>query len=225
LKVKLYIPNPRRCFKCQEYGHGAMHCKKIEICANCSEVQHDPKPDVCNKPKKCKNCLGEHPSWNRKCPIYLKEYEIQRIQTTSKISNYQARQRFNELNTPLSKQITYSDAMKHSPNNPINNQVNQESTLIKNVNQFNQESTLTKNVSPTPTIINIDSQELQNKYKDNVYTPTTITNNITSTEINLQSSLLQTTQNKRTSDPQINTNSKQIYNNQITNEMNIDNFS
>ena len=30
LKVKLYIPNPRRCFNCQNYDHAKSHCRRDE---------------------------------------------------------------------------------------------------------------------------------------------------------------------------------------------------
>ena len=35
-KVRTYIPNPRRCFKCQGYGHGKNTCTHDPICAKCA---------------------------------------------------------------------------------------------------------------------------------------------------------------------------------------------
>lgn len=115
-QVQLYIPNPRRCFKCQSFGHGAKFCNKEEVCGNCSELQHDPKPPVCRLAAKCKNCGGSHPSWDRKCPIFVREKGIQRIQTTNKISNYQARQRYaeNAKTTPAAQTSTYTDVLTQS---------------------------------------------------------------------------------------------------------------
>ena len=41
-RVRLYIPRPRRCFKCQAFGHGASSCRsEIEVCCNCSRKKHD----------------------------------------------------------------------------------------------------------------------------------------------------------------------------------------
>lgn len=83
LEVREYISNPRRCFNCQRYGHGANFCKQRPgTCGNCAEVQHALPPAVCKRLTKCPNCEEEHPAWDRKCPIFQHEYNIQRIQTT-----------------------------------------------------------------------------------------------------------------------------------------------
>ena len=39
----LRIPNPMRCFKCQEFGHGGAICKKNVKCARCSVEGHEDK--------------------------------------------------------------------------------------------------------------------------------------------------------------------------------------
>ena len=36
-RVRPYIPNPRRCFKCQKYGHGSQTCRGHLTCAKCGE--------------------------------------------------------------------------------------------------------------------------------------------------------------------------------------------
>lgn len=114
--VNIYIPNPRRCFNCQEFGHGAKFCNKPEICPTCADFQHDPKPDNCRLAVKCKNCGGNHTSWDRKCPVFIREKDIQRIQTVNKISNYQARQRYAE-NTPTTipnQRASFTDTLSQS---------------------------------------------------------------------------------------------------------------
>ena len=36
LPVRVFIPKPMRCFRCQRFGHLTKHCKaKLETCANC----------------------------------------------------------------------------------------------------------------------------------------------------------------------------------------------
>lgn len=50
-EVEMYIPNPRRCYNCQEFGHGAKYCKKTSICANCAEPNPDPDEKICSKQK------------------------------------------------------------------------------------------------------------------------------------------------------------------------------
>ncbi len=37
IKVETYIPNPRRCFKCQNYGHGVSTCTSSVVCVRCGE--------------------------------------------------------------------------------------------------------------------------------------------------------------------------------------------
>lgn len=111
--MKLNCLNCLNCFNCQEFGHGAKFCKNPEICGTCAEIQHDPKPEICNKAFKCKNCGGPHPSWDRKCHIFMREKDIQNIQTINKNSNYQARQRFavNLSNTPPTQKTSYIDTL------------------------------------------------------------------------------------------------------------------
>ena len=41
--VEVYIPNPLRCFSCQQYGHHADRCKNHHVCSNCGEpaIHHE----------------------------------------------------------------------------------------------------------------------------------------------------------------------------------------
>lgn len=40
MKRRPYIPNPRRCYKCQRYGHVSLSCRGQETCAKC--IQRTP---------------------------------------------------------------------------------------------------------------------------------------------------------------------------------------
>ena len=40
-KVKPYIPQPLRCFKCQMFGHGSKNCLNVAVCAKCGEKAVD----------------------------------------------------------------------------------------------------------------------------------------------------------------------------------------
>ncbi|XP_066941244.1 uncharacterized protein [Macrobrachium rosenbergii] len=60
-KVKQYIPRPRRCFHCQEFGHMLGSCRqklqgKPAICVRCSEPEHG----ICNKHARCVHCGENH---------------------------------------------------------------------------------------------------------------------------------------------------------------------
>ena len=72
--VTPYIPLPRRCFKCQQFGHGASTCRATEnVCPLCSGTGH--KQDDCpNKESvKCPNCDGAHPATSKECPAFITE--------------------------------------------------------------------------------------------------------------------------------------------------------
>ena len=93
LSVREYIPRPRRCFKCQGFGHVGKHCRKTkDTCVNCSDYAHTPENECRRKPY-CRNCGGEHPANSMNCPTYKKEQEILTIVTKEKISFQDARKR------------------------------------------------------------------------------------------------------------------------------------
>ena len=72
------ITTPRRCLKCQHFGHYASECKAMtDTCALCTLNHHTnlcPTPD---SPPKCANCMGEsatkHGSADKDCPFLLSE--------------------------------------------------------------------------------------------------------------------------------------------------------
>lgn len=87
--VRLYIPRPRRCLKCQAFGHGAAACRKdATVCYNCSGEQH---PLPCTNPPRCANCFLDHPSSSSNCPNYKMEAEILALQTKERMSYQDAK--------------------------------------------------------------------------------------------------------------------------------------
>ena len=91
-RVSIYIPEPVRCYKCQEYGHKAHSCRARKyICSICSgphEVKACPVKDTHRIEKKavCPNCGGAHPASYRGCPKYKEAQTIKKVQTLDKIS-------------------------------------------------------------------------------------------------------------------------------------------
>jgi len=54
LRVKLYIPKPLRCYKCNRYGHVASHCRGKQRCSICGG---EHKYNECRAAApKCPNC-------------------------------------------------------------------------------------------------------------------------------------------------------------------------
>ena len=89
IPVTQYVPNPIRCYKCQRFGHVTGRCKHSETCARCSETGH--KDDTCTKGYKCINCGNQHASYNKKCSYYKREFDIQHIRVSKKLSFFEAR--------------------------------------------------------------------------------------------------------------------------------------
>ena len=87
--VRQYIPNPRKCFQCQKFGHTKHFCKGDEVCDKCGQPGH--QRGVCDKPPFCVNCKGDHPSSSRDCPIWKKEKSIVELKHKQNISFREAR--------------------------------------------------------------------------------------------------------------------------------------
>ena len=64
VKVDVYIPNPLRCYHCQDlvFGHHENKCGRHAVCRNCGEPDHCGSSGVCDKAAKCANCSGDHPA-------------------------------------------------------------------------------------------------------------------------------------------------------------------
>ena len=83
--VKLYIPNPIRCFQCQRWGHIAKNCRSVLRCASCGD-KHDTRecPNPSNTDKCC-NCGGNHKASSKECTFYEEAKEILKVKTEQKM--------------------------------------------------------------------------------------------------------------------------------------------
>ena len=71
-EVRVFIPNPLRCFKCQRFGHGSSSCRQTARCQRCGDSPHDGSD--CKTPLKCLSCGSEdHSVSSTQCPIWKKE--------------------------------------------------------------------------------------------------------------------------------------------------------
>ena len=114
--VREYIPNPRRCFKCQRYGHGTKVCRSQEDrCANCGEFGHMDRG--CSNPTNCCNCEEPHPSYSKKCQTYLQEKEILTVMTKEKMSYPEAKKKLGISTLP---RRTYANAVTQNVTKSIN---------------------------------------------------------------------------------------------------------
>ena len=118
-KIRQYIPRPRRCFHCQEFGHTVSSCRskaqgRPAICVICSNEEHGD----CNKDPKCYHCGGSHPASSPNCDIYIFEKEVQATRTKEKISFAEAKQKvratFIRPGLSYAKILTESAAYKNN---------------------------------------------------------------------------------------------------------------
>lgn len=82
--VRPYVPNPRRCFKCQRFGHSSQSCRGKPVCPKCAGVDHSQ--ESCSNEPKCVNCQGSHPVYSRSCLRWKEEKEILKIKTEQNIT-------------------------------------------------------------------------------------------------------------------------------------------
>lgn len=116
LKVKPFIPSPKRCYYCQMYGHVNTSCRKrlkgeAGICVRCGGSQHEN----CTKSPFCFHCKGDHMASSRTCEKYLFEKEVLMVRTKERMTYKEAknkvRQRYGF------GQSSFSFALRSSSNN------------------------------------------------------------------------------------------------------------
>ena len=95
----LYVPNPSRCTKCQNFGHTKSKCNSSAIrCPKCSG-SHDK--DACTTSSFCcPNCGGTHPSYSSNCPKYHQARHTEYISAQYCISYREALQRIRSASPP-----------------------------------------------------------------------------------------------------------------------------
>ena len=111
VEVKRYIPNPLRCFQCQEFGHSRKFCKKQLKCWKCGCEGHDGS-DCHSETLCCVNCKGEHFSSSKSCPVWTLEKEIQRVKTEKSLPYGEARRLVTASSSPSSAPTSYANAVR-----------------------------------------------------------------------------------------------------------------
>ncbi|GFU90513.1 putative RNA-directed DNA polymerase from transposon BS [Trichonephila clavipes] len=122
-KIRPYIPNPLRCFKCQRFGHSQTSCRGQLTCSKCASVGH-ASTDCILEPK-CFNCSQPHTADSKLCPKWKSEKQIQEIKTNKNITYVEAR----KLVVPQTSD-TYAQAAKSS-NKTSSTQTDENITKIK----------------------------------------------------------------------------------------------
>ena len=115
LRVRPYIPSPRRCYYCQMFGHVNTTCRRklrneTEICVNCGHEQHGE----CDRTPYCINCKGGHSAASKLCERFKYEKEVLTLKTKEGISFKEAKERLTHLYKP--EIFSYAGALKQYNN-------------------------------------------------------------------------------------------------------------
>ncbi|GFW45632.1 RNA-directed DNA polymerase from mobile element jockey [Trichonephila clavipes] len=117
-KIRPYIPNPLRCFKCQRFGHSQTSCRGQLTCSRCASVGHSSTD--CTPEPKCVNCTQSHPSDSKLCQKWKLEKQIQEIKTNKNISYFEARRfivpQLTQTYAQAARPSTISTATQTDPN-------------------------------------------------------------------------------------------------------------
>ncbi|GFW41222.1 RNase H domain-containing protein [Trichonephila clavipes] len=136
-KLRPYIPNPLRCFKCQRFGHSQNSCPHSTHIFRCAAVGHSSTD--CTLEPKCINCSQPHTADSKLCPKWKTEKQIQEIKANRNITYVEAR----KLIVPQTSH-TYAQAAKSS-NKTSSTQTDENITKIKCPPRTTTLSSTTKN--------------------------------------------------------------------------------
>lgn len=90
LKVKPFIKNVRRCYKCLKIGHIKKHCQSPNsACFTCGQ---DVRGE-CYEPPNCVNCEGEHKSLDKSCEMFQIETKVNKEMAYSNLSYIEAKRK------------------------------------------------------------------------------------------------------------------------------------
>ena len=125
-RVREYIPQPRRSFKCQGFQHSSKTCRsECDICVNCAQ---EARGASCSRPPCCKNCNGDHPSSSKCCYYYNLAHEIVILQNREKLSFREAR--FRVLESKPKPEKMYSRQLTRTDNSLPNTNANCSADLL-----------------------------------------------------------------------------------------------
>lgn len=106
VEVEPHFYLPRRCFKCQTFGHLTTKCTRPEICV-CGGVPHQGECATAM----CPNCRGPHRADDKSCPAYSKELAVEKFRASNGVSYYEARRCIQQQNSAT----TYSSVAAATP--------------------------------------------------------------------------------------------------------------
>ena len=177
--VDEFIPFPIRCFRCQEYGHGATWkggCKKPRRCKRCGgdheykskTVRFGPPeengtsppplpPTFCELPKQCFHCKEAHEVGAKECPIEKSEREAKAVASREKTTVWAVKQRMKQSMAQRVRSVA-----PQIPHTPLEDRLTRmENMVMKLLNQMQQGS----NTAPPGGAERDDVRKLQERMK------------------------------------------------------------
>lgn len=100
-KVEPYTFPVSQCSSCWKFGHRARTCPSKTVCPKCGGGHNN-----CDITEfRCVNCKGQHISFSKVCPIFLKEKEIRCIMAKNNWTYKMALDTFLEKRVPLELEL------------------------------------------------------------------------------------------------------------------------
>jgi hypothetical protein len=166
LPVKPYIEQPRRCRKCQLYGHGPTSCTRVEICYRCGLQRHTTEEEKCFDTAKCYHCQGSHCTAWKGCPTYKFEQEVCSYRALYKLSRRDAVTEVINLNIFPALAYAKVAGKRHVTHVP-------EHVTIPNINVSQQSRptvtpVLNKNSQQSTFHISSDSQSIEDSMENEI---------------------------------------------------------
>lgn len=154
-RVRPYIPLPRRCYNCQNYGHSGAKCRKeIPVCTRCGmDMEEGHTPNSCQLPVNCVHCKENHEVSSKSCPRYILEKEILALKTKEHLTFAEARARI-ILSQPAGGR-SYASATRQviakRPHGNDTTDINNNTTIESSKNTATSiKRPLQRNESPSP---------------------------------------------------------------------------
>ena len=110
--VRVFIPNPLRCYNCQRFGHGSSTCKYSARCFRCGQAPHGQGVQCTGTPI-CLSCdSSEHLVSSSQCPVWKEEKSICELKANSGMSYPEARRQVKATKVTPTPGKSYAQAAK-----------------------------------------------------------------------------------------------------------------
>ena len=171
VNVSPFIPNPLRCFGCQQFGHHKNTCKNPSKCPKCSMDDHGDTP--CDHPIKCVNCSGDHPAYSRTCSKWILEKEVQSVKCKQQVPFPEARKIVQNKSSTEKKSYARAATVDKPQFTSIQTQT--DITWPINATDFTLLPTPEKHITPTPSHATMSTQTVNepSQQPSNIIEPTT----------------------------------------------------